>query len=440
MKVIVSKIFKLNKKQKFLIFNFLLFFSLLYSNSKTTVFNPSIGANLDIVSGIEGKNDRFNFTGFNFRSVELLLSLAIDPYASMNININVSTAGVELHEAFVQFPHLGAGFSLKGGFLFANVGRWNQFHTHSLPFTSEPRTYREYNGGFFLHRGLELSWLTPLPFYTELSFLVYDRYGSDSHDTDPARTHSSAGFDLDQYARERGFTFHGNHWHDPSDNNRVVTRSDLIQLAIDDNLISAESDLNSENVTSVINHSRDYRNWVYGGHLKMSFDLGRRASVDLGTSVLYRKRHARSLSIENQFYDKLIYAANMTYFLGIPRRSDFKIQLGTELLGTYRGVEIEENDQIFDQQIHRLGFFNFINIQVNSFYGLGGFANIFQANTPDIRWKQHYGLYQTLFISHFQYIRLEYSFYHYPEEIENVHRILLQYNATIGFHTHGTQR
>ena len=433
---------KLNQNfQLFLIvISFLSFFSLLYSFPKTAVFNPNIGFNLDVVSGIEGLDNKFNFTGFNFRGIEFLASAAIDPYASMNININTSTAGIELHEAFMDFPHLGAGFSLKGGFLFANFGRWNQFHTHSLPFISEPRTYREYNSGFFLHRGLELSWLIPLLFYTELSFLIYDRYGSDSHDTDPERTHSSVGFDIEEYALNLGLTRHGNHWHNPNDNNRVVNRNELIQLAIDDNLISGENDLNSESVISVINHSKDYRNWVYGGHLKMSFDIGKESSVDLGTSVLYRKRHARSLLVENQFYDKLIYAANMTYFFRIPRRSNFKLQVGTELLAIYRGVEINENDQIFHQQINRLGLFNFINIHLNARYGLGFFANIFQANTHKIRWKQHYGLYHTLFISHFQYIRLEYSFYHYPGEIENVHRILLQYNATIGFHTHGTQR
>jgi len=55
-------------------------------------------------------------------------------------------------------------------------------------------------------------------------------------------------------------------------------------------------------------------------------------------------------------------------------------------------------------------------------------------------WRRRYGAFATLDITHYQYLRFEASRYHREDGLRPVHRVLLQYDAVIGYHTHGVQR
>jgi hypothetical protein len=76
----------------------------------------------------------------------------------------------ELHEAWIGSTKLIPRSRFRLGQFFLQVGRLNQFHQHDWPFISAPRVHREFfapEGA--LDTGGEYSFLTPLPFYLELT-------------------------------------------------------------------------------------------------------------------------------------------------------------------------------------------------------------------------------------------------------------------------------
>jgi hypothetical protein len=116
--------------------------------------NPHIGLTVDAVADAHDAADSWKSPGLTIRGTELIVSSNIDPYASLVGNVLISQQGAELHEAFAEFPVLPLNLKLKGGLMLANFGRWNRFHTHAMPFSSEPRVYREYAGGMMALRGI----------------------------------------------------------------------------------------------------------------------------------------------------------------------------------------------------------------------------------------------------------------------------------------------
>ena len=408
------------------------------------IFNPKIGLNADVVvDGIfQGTNSYSQ--GFDIRGVEIGLSADIDPFASLSALVLVTETGVELHEVFATFPNLGAGFKLKGGQMFANFGRWNPFHTHALPFASQPRLYREYLGGFLLERGVEVSWLSPLPFFLEVTFSVFDQFNSDTHDTEPSLTHElqSFGIDADRIANALGLIDkHGSgtgaHWHDPADNNNLVFYDDLIQRAISNGIPLSENPLPVTRLDSA-------NAFIYGGRVKTAFDLGNNFSLEWGASALIRPWESMSQRIPGRYYHRLVYGSDLTFFYHpLGQNHLWNMHWGVEMLGIHYGTDyVDQQGEPITADLNRIGFFVWWHFQVSPKWRVGLFSDIFEKNHPFYTgvFNGRYGGYLTWHVSHFQYLRMEYNFYHYPEELENTHRLILQYNATIGFHSHGMQR
>ncbi len=424
---------------------FLFFLSPLTAEWKkvANLFNPKIGINLDVlVDGVLQENNSYS-EGFQLRAIEIGFSAAIDPIASMSILALFTESGAELHEAFVTFPNIGAGFKLKGGQLFANFGRWNSFHVHALPFTSQPRVHRSYLGGFLLERGLELSWLSPFPFFLEVTFSFFDRFGADTHDVDPLPTHRlSSGIDVDALADVLGLTDkhgsgRGSHWHDPANGNIIVFYDEVVDRAI-------SNGIDVSNDPRTVTRLDTIESFVYGGRIKTAFDIGNNFSLEWGASALIRHRELMSVRIGGQYYHKLVYGSDLTFFFHpLGQNYLWNMHWGVEMIGIHYGTDyIDEQGRIIMAELNRIGFFLWWHIQVSPNWRFGFFSDIFEKNHPLYAntFNGRYGTYLTWQLSHFQYLRLEYSFYHYPDEIENTHRIILQYNGTIGFHSHGTQR
>ncbi len=121
--------------------------------------------------------------GFSLRNAEIALDGAIDPYFKGFANIVLkldkdNETDIELEEAFLQSTSLPHNLQLKAGQFFAPFGRHNPQHPHQWAFVDAPiiltRTFgpdglRSISG--------QLSWLTPLPFYTELTLDVLDGQG-----------------------------------------------------------------------------------------------------------------------------------------------------------------------------------------------------------------------------------------------------------------------
>lgn len=107
--------------------------------------------------------------GFNLQQVELSLSAPVDPYLRFDSHLVFSLFGVEVEEAYATTLDLFPGLQARFGQMLTRFGRLNPTHPHTWEFVDQPfavgRVFgSEGNRGV----GVELSYLTPLPWYVEL--------------------------------------------------------------------------------------------------------------------------------------------------------------------------------------------------------------------------------------------------------------------------------
>lgn len=85
---------------------------------------------------------------------------------------------LDLHEAWFDFPSLPWNLYLKIGRMFPDAGRLNTIHQHDRPFTGTPRVHGQLFdsviGEGFIDNGGEVSWLAPLPFFSEFKFGIFN--------------------------------------------------------------------------------------------------------------------------------------------------------------------------------------------------------------------------------------------------------------------------
>jgi hypothetical protein len=143
-------------------------------------FNPAIGFIVDTVGSYSNK-ERGNF---EFRSGELGISAAVDPFVRGYAIINGTQDGVEVEEAAIQTTSLPYNLSLKGGRFFADFGRLSKFHDHDLPFVNRPIVLDTYVGGESQGDGVEGSWLVPIPHYLMLTAGAYNKIGGENERVD----------------------------------------------------------------------------------------------------------------------------------------------------------------------------------------------------------------------------------------------------------------
>ncbi len=121
--------------------------------------------------------------GFNARNAEIALDGAVDPYFEGFANIvlkldNNNQTEIELEEAFMQTTNLPFGLQLKGGQFFAAFGRLNPTHPHTWDFADDPLVNGRLLGPDGLRGvGAQLSWIVPLPFYTQVIFAAQNGRG-----------------------------------------------------------------------------------------------------------------------------------------------------------------------------------------------------------------------------------------------------------------------
>ncbi len=107
--------------------------------------------------------------GFNLQALELSASADVDPYFKFNTNIVFGLDGVELEEAYATTLSLPASLQVRAGEFLTRFGRINATHPHQWDFVDQPLVIGKMMGGDG-NRGLgvEVSWLSPLPWYLEL--------------------------------------------------------------------------------------------------------------------------------------------------------------------------------------------------------------------------------------------------------------------------------
>jgi hypothetical protein len=108
-------------------------------------------------------------SGFNLQSLELAASADVDPYFRFNANIVFGEEGVEVEEAYATTTALPGSLQVRAGQFLTRFGRINATHPHQWDFVDQPFVITKMlgpdgNRGV----GVELSWLTPLPWYVEV--------------------------------------------------------------------------------------------------------------------------------------------------------------------------------------------------------------------------------------------------------------------------------
>jgi hypothetical protein len=108
--------------------------------------------------------------GFNLRAAEMYFFAPVDSYFNLYSAIPITEDGVELEEAFAVTTFLPGGFQVKGGKFKSNFSRLDAQHPHAWDFVDIPLPYRSFMGDEALggEKGVQLTWLPPLPIYTLL--------------------------------------------------------------------------------------------------------------------------------------------------------------------------------------------------------------------------------------------------------------------------------
>ncbi|HEV2046809.1 MAG TPA: hypothetical protein VGQ95_09450, partial [Chthoniobacterales bacterium] len=121
--------------------------------------------------------------GFNARNIELAFDGAVDPYFEGFANIvfklnNDNQTEVEVEEAFLQTTSLPFNLQLKAGQFFSAFGRINPTHPHTWDFADAPIVHGRFLGPDGLRGvGAQISWIVPVPWYSQLIFAVQNGRG-----------------------------------------------------------------------------------------------------------------------------------------------------------------------------------------------------------------------------------------------------------------------
>lgn len=147
--------------------------------------NPELSVILDLaLAGFSADSPRQagghdpGKNGFTIQQVEFALGKAVDPYFRFDAAIVFSPFGVEIEEAFATAVALPGSLQVRAGQFLTRFGRHNPTHPHAWDFVDQPFIMsRVFGGEGNRGAGLELSWLTPLPWYVELLGSATDAAG-----------------------------------------------------------------------------------------------------------------------------------------------------------------------------------------------------------------------------------------------------------------------
>lgn len=107
--------------------------------------------------------------GFNFQQLELSLTSKVDAYFQLDANLVFAPFGVEVEEAYATSLALPARLQVRAGQFLTRFGRINATHPHAWDFVDQPFAIgRVFGGEGNRGLGVELSWLTPLPWFAEV--------------------------------------------------------------------------------------------------------------------------------------------------------------------------------------------------------------------------------------------------------------------------------
>jgi hypothetical protein len=175
------------------------------SSMFSNLANPAIGMNA-LFSGQAARNLNQPY-GLQFDEAEISLISVVDPYWTFVSNIVfVGDGTVDPEEVWVRSTNI-PGIQLKLGKIRGTFGKHGLLHTHAFPFIQAPIVMANTIGNEgFKDAGMEAAWLTPLPWFSELTGGVYQAiatdadhpldFGSARHDNVPYLGHFKNLFDV----------------------------------------------------------------------------------------------------------------------------------------------------------------------------------------------------------------------------------------------------
>jgi hypothetical protein len=172
----------------------------IYSN----LTNPAIGfTGLFLVQAAGDLDEPY---GPRFQGGEISLLSVVDPYWSLWANIVFLSEGVDAEEVYATTTRIPS-IQLKTGKVRATFGKHGLLHTHAFPFVQAPVIMANTIGEEgYKAAGMEAAWLTPAPWYCELTGGIYQAtgvdeehpldFGSPEHGNIPYLGHLKNSFDL----------------------------------------------------------------------------------------------------------------------------------------------------------------------------------------------------------------------------------------------------
>ena len=115
--------------------------------------------------------------GFSLGESEVSLAANIDEKFYGQLTMAIGSEDGEDHlgveEAFIDTTSLPAGFSLRAGRFFSNIGYLNGHHAHTDNFFDRPLAYQAFLGGQYGDDGVQLRWVAPTSMFVELGGEVF---------------------------------------------------------------------------------------------------------------------------------------------------------------------------------------------------------------------------------------------------------------------------
>jgi hypothetical protein len=116
--------------------------------------------------------------GLSLGESEVSLAASIDEKFFGQLTLAISsengqdTLGIE--EAFVDTTALPAGFTLRAGRFFSDIGYLNSHHAHTDKFSDRPLPYQAFLGGQYGDDGVQVRWVAPTDLFLELGGEVFN--------------------------------------------------------------------------------------------------------------------------------------------------------------------------------------------------------------------------------------------------------------------------